>query len=148
MTADASARLILANYRRFFGRDLVDPGDPARAPETLFAAPCAVLSALGPAGTDHLFNYANRTALALFEYSWDELIGQPSSKSAEPVHQDERRRLLDEVGRHGFIRNYTGIRVSQTGRRFRIVDATVFNLLDETGTYLGQAATFSHWAPV
>ena len=105
----------------------------------------AVLSALGPFGSDHLFNYANRTALGLFEYSWDELIGQPSSKSAEPVHQDERRLLLDEVGRHGFIENYSGIRISQTGRRFRIKQATVFNLLDDNGQYLGQAATFADY---
>jgi PAS domain-containing protein len=145
MNPGESAQLILANYRRLFGRDLVDPGNSGDATEILFAAPSAVLSALGSFGSDHLFNYANRTALQLFEYSWDELIGQPSSKSAEPVHQDERRRLLDEVGRHGFIQNYSGIRISKTGRRFRIVNATVFNLLDDTGTYLGQAATFSDW---
>ena len=143
-----SAQLILANYRRLFGRDLVIIADPERAPETLFNAPPAVLSALGPFGSDHLFNYANRTALDLFEYTWDELIGQPSSKSAEPVHQDERRRLLDEVGRHGFIQNYTGIRISKTGRRFHIINATVFNLLDEDGRYVGQAATFETWQPL
>jgi len=142
-----SAQLILANYRRLFGRDLVSIEDPARAVETLFEAPPAVLSALGPAGSDHLFNYANRTALELFEYPWDELIGQPSSTSAEPVHQDERRRLLDEVGRQGFIHNYTGIRISKTGRRFRIINATVFNLLDKNGNYLGQSATFARWEP-
>ncbi len=143
-----SAQLILANYRRLFGRDLVTINDPARAAEILFKAPPAVLSALGPVGTDHLFNYANRTALELFEYPWDELIGQPSSTSAEPVHQDERRRLLDEVGRHGFIQNYTGIRISKTGRRFRIINATVFNLLDKNGNYLGQSATFDTWQPL
>lgn len=145
-TAD-SAQLILANYRRFFGRDLVAIDDPARAADILFEAAPAVLSALGPFGSDHLFNYANRTALELFEYQWDELIGQPSSKSAEPVHQDERRRLLDEVGRHGFIQNYAGIRIGKTGRRFRIVNATVFNLRDDAGAYLGQAATFDRWEP-
>ncbi|MEX1111418.1 MAG: MEKHLA domain-containing protein [Chthoniobacterales bacterium] len=148
MNAADSAQLIMANYRRLFGRDLVDLPDPSRAPETLFTAPCAVLSALGPFGSDHLFNYANCTALELFGYAWDELIGQPSSASAEPVHRDERRRLLDEVGRHGFIGNYSGIRISKSGRRFRIVNATVFNLLDNTGGYLGQAATFETWQPV
>ena len=138
-------RLILDNYRRLLGHDLIPPcDDPVTA---LFNAPRAVLSALGPLGSDHLFNYANRTALEIFVYSWDELIGQPSSASAEPVHQDERRQMLDEVGRHGFIENYSGIRISQTGRRFRIDHATVFNLLDATGHYLGQAATFTRWSP-
>ncbi len=147
MNAADSAQLILDNYRRLFGRDLVMIDDPARAAEILFEAPPAVLSALGPFGTDHLFNYANRTALTLFEYTWDELIGQPSSTSAEPVHQDERRRLLDEVARQGFIQNYTGIRISKTGRRFRIINATVFNLLDNSGRYLGQSATFTRSEP-
>jgi PAS domain-containing protein len=138
-------RLILSNYRRLFGRDLVEiqPGEDEI--QKLFDAPFAVLSALGPFGTDHVFNYANRQALGLFEYAWDEIMGKPSSASAEPVHRDERRRLLDEVGKHGFIENYSGIRISQTGRRFRIEKATVFNLLDEEGTYVGQSATFADW---
>lgn len=141
-------RLILANFRRLLGRDLVAP-EPGRPPEeTLFLAPPAVLSALGPFGTDHAFNYLNRTALDLFETTWDDIIGLPSSASAEPVHRDERRRLLDEVGRHGFIENYSGIRISRQGRRFRILRATVFNLLDDKGTYLGQAATFADWEPL
>lgn len=138
-------RLILSSYRRHFGRELVEVTDPARAVETLFEAPRVVLSALGPAGADHAFNYANRKALALFEYSWDELIGKPSSASAEPEHRDERRRLLDEVGKHGFIGNYSGIRIGKTGRRFRILSATVFNLLDPAGNRVGQAATFTDY---
>ncbi len=148
MNAADSAQLILGNYRRLFGRDLVDIHNPSRAAETLFEAPRAVLSALGPIGSDHIFNYANRTALELFGYAWDELIGQPSSASAEPVHRDERRRLLDEVERQGFIENYSGIRISKTGRRFRIANATVFNLLDNEGRHLGQAATFETWHPI
>lgn len=136
-------RLILDNYRRLLGRSLVDGGDDPVA--ALFGAPRAVLSALGSPGTDHLFNYANGTALELFETVWPDLIGQPSSLSAEPVHRDERRRLLDEVERHGFIENYAGIRISRRGRRFRILRATVFNLLDADGRYAGQAATFADW---
>jgi PAS domain-containing protein len=138
-------QLILSSYRRLFGCDLVEarPGDDEV--QKLFDAPFVVLSALGPLGTDHVFNYANRQALGLFEYAWDELMGKPSSASAEPVHRDERRRLLDEVGKHGFIENYSGIRISKTGRRFRIKKATVFNLLDKEGTYVGQSATFADW---
>jgi len=142
------SQLILTNYRRLFGRDLVDVGDSLRSAQNLFEAPLVVLSALGPPGSDHLFNYANRAALALFEYDLNELIGQPSSTSAEPLHRDERRRLLDEVSRHGFIENYSGVRISKNGRRFRINNATVFNLLDRSGHYLGQAATFADWTPL
>ncbi|MFM8788514.1 MAG: MEKHLA domain-containing protein [Chthoniobacterales bacterium] len=135
------SQLILSNYRRIFRRDLVTPCEA----KALFEAPFAVLSALGPVGSDHAFNYANRTALELFEYSWDEFMGKPSSASAEPVHRDERRRLLDEVGEHGFIENYSGIRISKNGHRFRIKKATVFNLLDANGNYVGQSATFADW---
>ena len=141
----APTQLILSNYRRLLGEDLAGVAVGPAAAEKLFAAPCAVLSALGPLGSDHAFNYANRTALELFEYSWDELMGKPSSASAEPVHRDERRKLLDEVGRRGFIEDYSGIRISKNGRRFRIKKATVFNLLDDEGFYVGQAATFSHF---
>lgn len=145
MNSAEPARLILANFRRHFGRDLVAGPD---AVQNLLESPRAVLSALGPPGSDHLFNYANRTALTLFEYQWAELIGQPSSTSAEPVHRDERRRLLDEVSRQGFIENYSGIRRGKNGRRFRINHATVFNLLDPDGQYVGQAATFEDWTPL
>ncbi len=138
-------RLILSNYRRLLGRDLIEVRPGEDEVRKLFDAPFAVLSALGPFGTDHVFNYANRQALGLFEYAWDELMGKPSSASAEPVHRDERRRLLDEVGKNGFIENYSGIRISQTGRRFLIKNATVFNLLDGSGNYVGQSATFADW---
>jgi PAS domain-containing protein len=142
---DQPTRLILANHRRLLGRDLAGVAEGPEAATQLFAASCAVLSALGPLGSDHAFNYANRTALELFEYPWTELMGKPSSASAEPVHRDERRKLLDEVGRRGFIEDYSGIRISKNGRRFRIKKATVFNLSDDAGRYLGQAATFADW---
>lgn len=140
--------LILDNYRRLFGRDLVADiysDDPVVA---LFEAPRVVLSALGPTGSDHVFNYANQMALSAFESTWPQIIGLPSSQSAEPVHRNERRRLLDEVTHQGFIEDYCGIRISRTGRRFRIQRATVFNLLDGTGAYVGQAATFADWEPI
>jgi PAS domain-containing protein len=140
------SRLILGNFHRLLGRDLVELDDSLRPPaETLFQAAPAVLAALGSFGSDHTFCYLNQTALDLFETTWPDIIGLPSSASAEPVHRDERRLLLDEVGRRGFIDNYSGIRISQRGRRFRILRATVFNLLDDQGSYLGQAATFSDW---
>jgi PAS domain-containing protein len=148
LALEEPTRLILANFRRHFGRDLVEIPDSSLAVEILFEAPRVVLSALGSFGSDNLFNYANRAGLELFAYSWDELIGRPSSASAEPVHRDERRLLLDEVGKHGFIENYSGIRISKHGRRFRINRATVFNLLDENEIYVGQAATFADWEPL
>jgi hypothetical protein len=53
--------------------------------------------------------------------------------------------LLAEVAAHGFIDNYSGIRISKMGRRFRIEQATVWNLVNESGEAQGQAATFRQW---
>jgi hypothetical protein len=43
------------------------------------------------------------------------------------------------------VDNYSGIRISASGRRFRIENATVWNLADAGGRIHGQAATFHHW---
>jgi hypothetical protein len=65
--------------------------------------------------------------------------------TAEAPERDERARLLAEVAAHGFIDNYSGIRISKMGRRFRIEQATVWNLVNESGEAQGQAATFRQW---
>ena len=112
----------------------------------LYAAPFVVLAH----GTepDPLFNYANLAAQALFERDWDEFIGLPSRLSAEAPVRSERERLLARVTTHGFINDYSGVRVSKSGHRFRIRRATVWNVSDDTGTRLGQAAAFSDWEPL
>lgn len=147
-TLEEPTRLILESYQRWFGSDLVEADAPERATAALFEAPCVVLASRGQPGGDSAFCYANRAALELFETPWEQIVGMPSSRSAEAEHRAERRRLLDEVDRHGFIENYSGIRISRTGRRFRILHARVFNLLDGAGNYAGQAAVFADWEPI
>ncbi len=137
------AVVLAASLRRWTGHELL-PGVPE--PEfgrALFHAPFAVVSH----GTepDPIFNYANRTALRLFEMTWEQLTALPSRLSAEPVHRDERARLMARVTARGYIDDYQGARVSSTGRRFRIEAATVWNLVDDSGAYRGQAAIFSRW---
>jgi len=120
-------------------------GDSALAAR-LYAAPFVVLAH----GTepDPCFNYANLAAQRLFERSWDEFVGLPSRLSAEAPERQERERLLARVTAHGFIDDYSGIRIAKSGRRFRILRATVWNLNDTNGHPLGQAATFSEWESV
>jgi hypothetical protein len=77
--------------------------------------------------------------------SWDEITRTPSRLTAEAPNREERARLLAEVTANGFIENYSGVRISKNGRRFRIVQAKVWNLLDTQGKPYGQAAVFSHW---
>lgn len=94
---------------------------------------------------DPLFLYANKAAQALFEYEWDEIVGMPSRLSAEAPNRAERQRLLDAVSRDGFATGYSGIRISKSGRRFRIENGVLWQLRDARGTLHGVAATFSNW---
>ena len=137
------AALMLKSYKHWTGDDLTASGGDSIDADSLFEAPIAVLCH----GTedDPLFNYGNKTALELFEMSWDELIGQPSRVSAEPASQEERSRLLEEVSQKGFIDNYKGVRISKTGKRFLIERAIVWNVISESGTIIGQAAALLSW---
>src|SRR4029450_9742443 len=83
-----------------------------------------------------------------FGYSWQEFLGLPSRLSAEPADQAERQKLLDQVAQNGFLAGYSGIRVAKSGRRFRIDDGIVWELLDGDGVRHGQAATFGNWRKV
>jgi len=97
---------------------------------------------------DPVFCYGNHLALELFELDFAAFTALPSRYSAEPLAREERAALLERVSRFGFIDDYAGVRISSSGRRFRIRNATVWNLMDEAGQYRGQAAAFSDWSPV
>lgn len=134
----ARLALIAASHRRLTGRPLVPPArDPVQA---LWAAPRAIIAhGIEP---DPIFFFGNRFALDRFEMTLEAFTEMPSRLSAEPVLREERQALLDRVTRDGFIDDYSGIRISATGRRFRIERATVWNLIDEDGAIHGQAAAF------
>lgn len=97
---------------------------------------------------DPIFFYGNRLALARFAMDFASFTRLPSRFSAEPLARDERARLLARVSRDGFIDDYAGIRIAATGQRFRIEQATVWNLIDAQGQCHGQAATFARWREV
>ena len=138
------ARLLLDSFRHWTGKSLVQQDrSPTEQARELFYASFVVLSHDG--SIDPLLNYANEAGLHLFALKWEELIALPSRLTAEPLHRDERARLLGRVTEHGYIDDYTGVRISRTGRRFFIEQATVWNVRDEQGAPYGQAATFSRW---
>lgn len=134
---------LLKSFRHWTGRDLIPGGTPAEQAEGLFAAPFVVVA--HGAEPDPILNYGNQAALDLWEMPWETFTRTPSRLTAEPVSREARARLLAEVTRNGFIDRYEGIRISSTGRRFRIEQALVWNLLDEKGRHCGQAATFDRW---
>lgn len=137
-------QLMAQSYRRWIGDDLLGGlFNPLGLAKNIFEAPFVLVSH----GTepDPVLCYGNATALKLWEMTWEELTRTPSRLTAEAPNREERARLLAEVTANGFIQNYSGVRISKTGKRFRIAQATVWNLLDERGIYAGQAAMFSRW---
>lgn len=139
--------MLCHSYQHWTGKSLLDASlNETERVEALAEAPFAILS--HDTRTDPLFNYANQLALGLFEMSWDEFTALPSRASAEEVNQNERASLLEQVTRHGFIEQYSGIRIAKSGRRFMINNATIWNLLNAEGCYQGQAALIRDWLPI
>ncbi|KEI71871.1 MEKHLA domain-containing protein [Endozoicomonas elysicola] len=139
----AHGDLVFQSFARLTGKPLLTSVPDKEVISVIDQAPFALVSH----GTDDdpIFNYGNQIALALFEMEWEDFTVLPSRKSAEPLHLDERKRLLKEVSDKGFIDNYSGVRISSKGRRFLISDAIVWNLIDLDGNIHGQAAMFHDW---
>ena len=136
--------ILARSYRHFTGRELL-PGlaEGRELARKIYEAPFVVVSH----GTepDPVLNYGNAAALRLWEMSWEELTRTPSRLTAEAPLREERARLLAAVTAHGFIDDYSGIRITRTGRRFHIARATVWNLITADGQPCGQAAMFDEW---
>jgi hypothetical protein len=140
----AQTQLLVRSLKHWTGRDMLS-GDfsPAELAEKIFHAPCVVVSHGTEA--DPVLNYGNAIALALWEMSWVDLTRTPSRLTAEAPNREERARLLAAVTQRGFIDDYSGVRISKTGHRFKISRATVWNLISEKDQPCGQAAMFDRW---
>lgn len=140
----AYARLLSESFARLVGRPLC-AGDPAHA---LWHLPQPLVSHGTEA--DPIFRYANQAALALWEMDWDSFTRLPSRLSAQddPTIQTDRSRYLREAAERGWVSDYTGIRVSATGKRFRIAETILWTVTDATGRKHGQAALIGAVQPV
>lgn len=135
---------LLDSYRNWIGRDLLERiGDLDYQAQALYQSPFVVVS--HGLQDDPILNYGNQMALELWELTWEQLVKTPSRLTAEPVNRAEREWMLEQVRTSGYLDTYRGVRVSSTGRRFLVDKAIVWNVLDEQGQRVGQAATFSHW---
>ena len=139
------SQLLLDSYRHYIGNDLIErTPDAEQQARTLFEASFVVVShGVEP---DPILNYANQTALDLWELSWDRFIKTPSRLTAEPDERAERERLLTQARAEGYYDGYRGVRISSTGRRFRVEQALIWTVIDSAGRPIGQAATFSQWS--
>lgn len=136
------ARWILRSYRKWAGDDLIEAAaaDEGAQAQALFDAPIAVLA--HDRRDDPLCVYANAAALAAFELGLDEAPAFPTRRTAEPDARAERSVALAGAEDVGLVRGYSGIRVSTTGRRFRLNDGRIWTVLDDDGRPVGQAAAF------
>jgi putative N6-adenine-specific DNA methylase len=140
-------QVLLDSYQKYLGRELLPRSDdPEDEAQRLFEAPFVVVS--HGIQEDPILNYGNRTALRLWETDAATLTSMPSRLTAEPMHRDERAEMMARALRDGYVDDYRGVRISSTGRRFRIDRAIIWNLVNHSGQRVGQAATFSEWHPL
>jgi MEKHLA domain len=135
---------LLRSYQHWTGQSLFDLSmAPSELSQALFEAPLVVVS--HGIETSPIFNYANQKALELWEYEWHRFIQMPSCESAELIEREDRQNFLDKTENKGFIHNYSGVRISSTGKRFYIQNVLLWNVLDENNQRCGQAAMFHKW---
>jgi hypothetical protein len=122
---------------------LPHPSGAEEAARALFEAPFVVVS--HGLGKDPVLNYGNRKALELWEMTWDSFIHTPSRLTAEILSRPERTAMLAKVSEQGYSKDYRGVRISSSGKRFRIEQAMIWNVVNSEGRLFGQAAAFHRW---
>ena len=137
-------KCLMDSYYNFTGLSLIPKNQSPSSLKSYFDQVDFVLLSHGTE-EDPILNYGNQKALTLWEMTIEEFLQTPSRKTAEAPLREERARLMKMVTEKGFINDYQGIRISKTGKRFQINQATVWNVTDETGQKIGQAATFKNW---
>ncbi len=135
---------LLDSYDHFLGQPLIKrQNNPLTEAKELFFSDFVVVS--HNTQSPPLFNYGNQMALNLWEMNWEQFTQMPSQQSAEPEQRQQREKLLEKAMQQGYLQNIQGLRISRTGRHFWIQNVTLWNILDEQGDYIGQAATYPQW---
>ncbi|WP_017318913.1 MEKHLA domain-containing protein [Mastigocladopsis repens] len=140
-TVICHSQRLMQSFQYWTGFSLLDAsGSPEEIAQGLFDAPFVLASH----GTepDPILNYGNRRALQLWELSWEEFTQTPSRQTAQEVVQEERNRLLSDTATKGFS-NFSGVRITSTGKRFEIQDGILWNVIGEDNQLFGQAAVCS-----
>ncbi len=136
--------LISDSLRKLANIEIVDFSlSPEEQAQQAFNSDYVLLAHTG--SNEPIFNYANQTALNLFEMSWEEITNMPSKYSAESDERDKREKFLADVAEKGFSKNYSGIRISKSGRRFEIKNVILWNVYDSENNRIGQAALFDEY---
>jgi PAS domain-containing protein len=99
-------------------------------------------------GHDPVFTFVNDAACRLFLYDKMKFIGLKSKLSALAEDREGRSKMLMQAGENGYISNYAGVRVNSQGKRFKIKDALVWTLKDDSGMEIGQATVIPEWESI
>ncbi|MCC8996051.1 MAG: MEKHLA domain-containing protein [Nitrosomonas sp.] len=135
---------LLNSYAYWTKSELIQRiGTPLTQAETLFHSALVVVS--HGAESDPILNYGNQIALELWEMDWESFTRTPSRLTAESMNREERSHMLARAETEGYISNYHGVRISSSGKRFRVDNAIIWTVRANNGENIGQAATFSDW---
>eukprot|EP00882_Tetradesmus_deserticola_P009361 GHRQ01009880.1.p1 GENE.GHRQ01009880.1~~GHRQ01009880.1.p1 ORF type:complete len:360 (+),score=147.76 GHRQ01009880.1:56-1081(+) len=138
--------MICQSYKKQYNEFLMEVSFDTLA-EAMYIAPFACLAhnKFEEGVEDPVFTYANKASLELFERTWDQMIGMPSRNSAEAAAQEDRTQVLEAAATGGSVQDYSGWRISKSGKRFRVKDLKLFNVTELDGTLWGQAAVFNQY---
>jgi hypothetical protein len=134
--------LILQNLQRWTGYDLIAKYGFSldKIGWQVFNADFYLLSHNN--ATDPVLTYGNKQVLELWEVSWEDLIAMHSRETAKPIDRADRAAIMERVKADNYINGYSGVRVSKTGKEFKILDGIIWNLFTDNGDFYGQAAWF------
>jgi len=135
-------RLIDDSYRRWMGHPLETPASVGQYRLRWLHAEAGFGLMAHSAEADPCFIYANRSAQRVFGYSMSELLRLPSRLSASREDRADRDAFLRALKECGIVHGFSGMRVAKGGTRFRIHDASVWELHDAHGRRWGQAALY------
>ena len=141
--------LVATSYRRLTGRNLAgSTGDetPEAVAAALAAASVPVLAhGLEP---EPILHYVNPACARRFATTPDALLGLPSSATTLPDDRPQRTAAFEMVRRRGWVDDYSGIRVDRNSRRFEIVQGTIWEVRDDAGVRVGDAAVLEVTADI
>ncbi|MCP3060357.1 MEKHLA domain-containing protein [Myxococcus sp. K38C18041901] len=136
-----------SSYQRYFGKPLgvgfcpphlEHASDSTRLAWAHTEAPFMLLAQ--DVQPEPVYFYSNAAASRQFGYSAEELLRTPARLSAPPDGREDRAAVLRVVEERGYVTGYSGIRVTQGGKLFRIHDSELWRVHDAQGTRLGLGA--------
>lgn len=131
---------LLNSFEKLTGKKIINRSNPDEDLKRVMQGLFVLVSHNG--AQEPILNYGNPFALNLWEMDWDSFTKTPSSKTAEPDLREQRKEMLDMVTKQGYFDDYNGVRISATGKRFLIKNAIIWNVQNEIGENIGQAAYF------